>query len=226
MRNQSFKALQQQAYDYLKSSIINHTFEYDHIYSESKISLEIGISRTPVRDAVHRLYQEGLIDIIPNKGFILHRFTHQEMMENQEIRSAIEGYCARKAAIHFQSENTKKLTQALQESLDKQREIFHAGGDVDQFVVADQEFHYLLVAHNNNEAFLETYSQCMYRIKKIATYSLHVEGRMEYTLQEHQDILHAIQNGHPQEAYDAIIQHMEAPLIVSMDESGLEKIYE
>ena len=114
MRERQFKILQQQAYDHIKNGILDQSFQYDQIYSESKLSLEIGISRTPVRDAVHRLYQEGLIDIIPNKGFILHKITNTEMMENQEIRSAIEGYCSRQAAISNSSGPVRNLLTAME----------------------------------------------------------------------------------------------------------------
>ncbi len=56
--------LNEQAYQHLQKLIIQGEFEYNKIYSETKLSRELGISRTPFRDAVHRLAQEGYIDII------------------------------------------------------------------------------------------------------------------------------------------------------------------
>ena len=79
MPRPNFKILQQQAYEYIKDLILNQQIQYNQIYSESKIALEMGISRTPIRDAVHRLYQEGLIDIIPNKGFSLHKMDQRDV---------------------------------------------------------------------------------------------------------------------------------------------------
>lgn len=222
MRERQFKILQQQAYDHIKNGILDQSFQYDQIYSESKLSLEIGISRTPVRDAVHRLYQEGLIDIIPNKGFILHKITNTEMMENQEIRSAIEGYCSRQAAISNSSGPVRNLLTAMETSLDKQQEIYESTSDVFQFTAEDQHFHFLLVTYNNNETFLDIYNQCIYKTKRLASYSLKSEGRMLHTLHEHRDIYQAIREGNPQQAYDAVILHMQAPLSVYMQNSGLE----
>ena len=65
--------LNEQAYNYLQKLIMENHFSYQEVYSETKLSKELGISRTPLRDAVHRLAQEGYIDIIPSKGFMLHQ---------------------------------------------------------------------------------------------------------------------------------------------------------
>lgn len=59
--------LNEQAYNYLQKLILENHFSYQEVYSETKLSKELGISRTPLRDAVHRLAQEGYIDIIPKE---------------------------------------------------------------------------------------------------------------------------------------------------------------
>ena len=60
--------LNEQAYQHLQKLILSNRLSYGQIYSETRLSRELGISRTPFRDAVHRLAQEGYIDIIPSKG--------------------------------------------------------------------------------------------------------------------------------------------------------------
>ena len=90
MREREFKILQKEAYQHIKDRILDGSMEYNCIYSESRLALELGISRTPVRDAVHRLFQEGLVDIMPNKGFVLHKMTQQDVIEIYDVRSAIE----------------------------------------------------------------------------------------------------------------------------------------
>lgn len=221
MREREFKILQTQAYQYIRERILDGRLTFQQTYSESKLAREIGISRTPVRDAVHRLYQEGLIDIIPNKGFILHRITRQDVMETYEIRSAIEGYCARKFAQSRASASTGQLLSEMQASLDRQKNIFAGSRDVNLFAEEDQNFHYILVSHSENDAFTEIFGQYMYKIKKLACYSLSKEGRMEQTLQEHEQIVQTIRDGDCQAAYDAMLQHMRAPL-----DFNLESIYQ
>lgn len=220
MRNREFKVLQVQAYEYIKERILDGTFTFNRVYSETNLAQEIGISRTPVRDAIHLLYQEGLVDIIPSKGFSLHKLTEQDVMETYEIRSAIEGYCARKLALEQDSKSARKLLLELHSSLEKLQTIFQADRDVELFADEDQNFHCLLVTHSGNEAFSDIFSQYMYRINKFACYSLSKEGRMEKTLEEHQEIFRAISQGDGQEAYDAVLRHMRTPL-----DFNLELIY-
>ncbi len=217
MREREYKILQKEAYQYLKDRILDGTMEYNCIYSESKTALEMGISRTPVRDAVHRLFQEGLVDIIPNKGFSLHKMSRQDVIETYDVRSAIEGYCSRKAALDIPSESGQKLIASLKKSLDIQRGIFETSKDVSAFAEEDQHFHYLLVSYSDNETFIEIFSQYMYKIKKLACYSLTKEGRMEHTLSEHEKILKEICSGNVQDAYEATLFHMKAPLDINLE---------
>ena len=86
--------LNEQAYEHLKKMITEDQLSYQEIYSETKLSRELGISRTPFRDAIHRLVQEGYIDIIPSKGFRLHQLTKKDVVETFQVRSALETYCA------------------------------------------------------------------------------------------------------------------------------------
>ena len=87
--------LQLVAYEHLKDMILNDTFDYGVVYSETKLSKEIGVSRTPLRDAIQRLVQEKYIDIIPSKGFQLHQMDEKDIIETYQFRSALEGilYC-------------------------------------------------------------------------------------------------------------------------------------
>lgn len=214
------KPLQVRAYESLKEMILSGAFEQKQIYSETKVSQTLGISRTPLRDAIQRLAQEGYIDVIPSKGFTLHKLTQKDVIETYEIRSAIEGYCARKLAQECQSTQARELLIDLRASVEKQQLIFEAGGDVALFAEEDERFHHLLVSHSGNEVFTEVFEQYMYKIKKLACFSLSKEGRMEQTLSEHRQIVQAICDGNWQTAYDAMLRHMDAPL-----DLDLESIY-
>ncbi len=105
--------LNEQAYLHLKHMIVKGELSPEEIYSETKLSKELGISRTPFRDAIHRLTQEGYIDIIPSKGFILHKLTRQDVDETFQIRSALECYCTLQIAENADSLPAKKLIEEL-----------------------------------------------------------------------------------------------------------------
>ena len=83
------KPLQVRAYESLKDMILEGHLENGQIYSETKISQELGISRTPLRDAIQRLAQERYIDVIPSKGFRLHEMTEKDLLETFQIRCAL-----------------------------------------------------------------------------------------------------------------------------------------
>ena len=217
MRQREFKVLQQEAYQYIKDRILSGALEYNQIYSESRIALEVGISRTPVRDAVHRLYQEGYVDIIPNKGFALHKMNEQDVMETYEVRSAIEGYCARKAALHRQSPAVEQLLGELEASLARQQKLFEEENDPQAFSQEDRNFHGLLVSSSENEAFQDFFGQYMYKLQRLAALSLQKPHRMEETLAEHRRIFLAIRGGDPQEAYAAALDHIQAPLHINLE---------
>ena len=78
--------LNEQAYNYLQKLIMENHFSYQEVYSETKLSKELGISRTPLRDAVHRLAQEGYIDIIPSKGFMLHQMNRKHTAPFRSVK--------------------------------------------------------------------------------------------------------------------------------------------
>ena len=67
---QLMSSLQQEAYNYIKDLILTNRLDVNSLYSETKLSKELGISRTPMREALQCLSQDGYIDVIPSKGFL------------------------------------------------------------------------------------------------------------------------------------------------------------
>ena len=85
--------LQAQAYNYVKEQILSNKLEANVLYSETKLAAELGISRTPLRQSLHCLSQDGYITIFPSKGFMIRQLTDKDMLETIEVRCAIEGFC-------------------------------------------------------------------------------------------------------------------------------------
>ena len=175
------KPLQAKAYEYIKTLILNGELKVDEIYSETKIAKELGISRTPLRDAIHHLVEEGYIDIIPSKGFKLHKMTKQDVLDTFQIRSAIEGYCTFYIAQNYKSEECQKLFSYLEFLLFKQEQILNTSKSIDAFTKFDNEFHIEIVHHLKNKSFDKLFDMQLYRIKELATSSLAHIGRMENT---------------------------------------------
>lgn len=211
MTNKSFTNLQKYAYDFLKEMILSGQLKNNEIYSETKIAKDIGISRTPMRDALQHLSQEGFIDILPSKGFRIHKFTEKEIIEIFQIRSAIEGYATFLLTKNSNTDQGIKTIDNLKNILKLQENIVNTSKDLIEFAEYDTLFHTTIVSFAENTAFNNMFDNYMYRIKKLAIDSLSHDGRLEDTLKEHYDILNCICEKNIQNIYDITLHHMEAP---------------
>ncbi|MBO4991954.1 MAG: GntR family transcriptional regulator [Firmicutes bacterium] len=208
------KTLQALAYQHLKELITNHRLDYGTIYSETKVSQELGISRTPMRDAIHRLAQEKYLDIIPSRGFMLHRMTSTDVIEIFQTRSAIEGYCTLQIASRCQGSAEQQLFSTLEQLLERQRST----DDIEAFVDLDNRFHLEIVRFLNNSSFNETFDSLIAQIRQLAIMSLSHEGRREETCQEHRAILQAMKDGDTEHVYQITQIHMEKPLGINLSD--------
>lgn len=212
------KPLQTKAYEYIKKQILNDTFEYDTIYSETRISKEIGVSRTPMRDALQRLAQERYIDIIPSKGFCIHQMNEQDIIETFQIRSAIEGFCTMQITRCYEDDSSQKLFHELDFLIDKQQHILAETQDISAFVEYDNQFHTAIVACLNNQTFNELFGSYIFQIKRLALLSLCHPDRMAETLEEHSAILNAMKSGDTENIYRLTMKHMDTPKGINLSD--------
>ena len=210
--------LNEQAYKHLQKLILENQLSYHEIYSETKLSKEIGISRTPFRDAIHRLAQEGYIDIIPNKGFMLHQLTKQDVNETFQVRSALESYCTFQICKDFECRKAQRLFKELHIIMDDMKEIMDTTHSIDEFCEYDFQFHTSIINSLNNKQFTSLFAALMYRMRKLAELSLLHEDRMTDTCAEHRAILNAMQSGDTAHIYEITIFHMEQPKTISLED--------
>lgn len=198
--------LQTQAYDYLITMIKNGDLQPDTIYSLNRMSKEMGISRTPLRDAVLRLEQEHYVDILPSKGFVLHKMTEEDIIETYQIRSAIEIYCLKELSKGLDTPRGQEYFHKLSTKVDAQKEIISTTRSSEDFGRKDYEFHRSLVQYVGNESMLDMYRRFMYRIFWLNVTSFSQVGRMDDTLAEHEQLLTKIQN-HDIAGLEKLMEH-------------------
>lgn len=211
-------SLNEQAYEHLKKLIASQKLTYNKIYSETKLSRELGISRTPFRDAVHRLVQEGYIDIIPSKGFQLHQLTKKDVTETFQIRSALEGYCTVEITKNASTAKAKKLFTELQKLTDNMEHIMNTTHSIDEFIEYDFQFHHKIINYIGNSQFSSIFASYMYRMQRLAALSLAHKDRMENTCREHMAILNAMSAGNVEEVYEITLQHMNTPRGINLED--------
>lgn len=215
------KSLQLQAYEYIKNLILSEKLQYNQIYSETKIAKEMGISRTPMRDALQYLSQERYIDILPNKGFCLHKMSMTDFMETYQMRTAIEGYCARQLTLEATEQKHRSTFQKLESCLENQKLALQQTPK--DFFYTDYAFHLSVIDSITNQEASSLFQTYLYRMEKLAIYTLSYENRMEQAYQEHQEIFHFMKKGDVSKIYDVVVNHMESPHHISPE--IIESVY-
>ena len=215
------KPLNEQAYDHLQKLITDGQLSYHEIYSETKLAKELGISRTPFRDAIHRLAQEGYIDIIPSKGFRLHQITERDVIETFQIRTALETYCTMQIARDVKEKNNANLRPFFKELdwlMKNMKEVMENDQGIDEFCEYDFRFHRKIIDYLENEQFSAVFASFLYRMKRLAKLSLQHEGRMAQTVEEHQAILDSMKNGDTEHIYEITMVHMDRPRGINLED--------
>ena len=123
----------------IRENILSGKYERDEELKEKSIGEELGVSRTPVREALRQLELEGLVTIIPNKGAYVVGISQKDIKDIYEIRSRLEGLCAKWAAENITKEQLDELEENIFLS------DFHAAkGNAEQMVELDNKFHEIL----------------------------------------------------------------------------------
>lgn len=209
------KPLPTQIYHYLKDRILSGELDRNTFYSETKMAKELSISRTPLRDALRYLEQDGYIEIVPSRGFRLRKLDQEGLRATIEIRCAIEGYCAYRAAEQSGTPEGRKLLDELKAALEGMKRSMGKCDDPAErssFIDFDHVFHSHIIAFANVETFTTEFQRIRYLVRQTSKSALKVPGRIEETFAEHQRILRCIQAGEAVQAYQEMLAHLRRPL--------------
>ena len=132
-------------YSALKEMIANYRFKPGERINIEKITKELGVSRTPVCEAIRRLEQESLVVSVTNKGIFMNTLTREEALDLYAVRETLEGMVARLAAERID----EKILKKLDDSLAKQKKLIERG-DVIAYNREDFSFHTLIHAASGN----------------------------------------------------------------------------
>lgn len=219
-----YKALNSIAYDHLRELIYNRELKFNTIYSETKLAAELSISRTPMRDALIRLARERYIDILPNRGFMLHKPNEADIVEAYHVRMMIEIYCAEIIAKNFPKEKSRKVISRMEDALEKQRMLLKNGDvySLNQFWFDDIEFHKSLLDYLSISAFNIQYDTFMHIFMPhhmlddatVPEKCDKVIARHHSTLIEHAEIIEAMKSRDLARVREAITRHLRSSTVV------------
>ena len=188
-------SLRGRVFSKIREDILNGKYKEHEELKEVAIGEELGVSRTPVREAFRQLELEGLIQIIPNKGAYVTGITAKDVQDIYMIRSLLEGLCAKWATEYITEEQLEELEENVYLT------DFHAEkGHLDQMAELDNRFHQILYEACDSKMLqhlLQDFHQYVIRIRKK---TLSARERGGASNEEHRSIMEAIKAGKPQEA--------------------------
>lgn len=204
----------------LRDDILSGKYREHEELKEVAIGEEMGVSRTPVREAFRQLELEGLIQIIPNKGAYVTGITLEDVKDIYMIRSLLEGLCARWATECI----TKELLEEMEENVFLSE--FHASkGHDEQMAELDNRFHEILYEACHSKMLnhlLTDFHQYVLRVRK-KTLSNNI--RSKASNEEHKGIMEAIKAKDAKKAEELANQHI-SKAFANMADNGLYEIYE
>jgi len=198
------KTIRRKIYEHLREQLLSGEIQPHQHLIEAKIAQDIGTSRTPVREALHSLELEGLIESIPRVGYVVKPISEAEVEEICEIRAAIEGVAARWAM----GKATQKLIEDLKKNISISEEKA-AQGNPKAFVELDAQFHETIARLSGSKRLQELGQTLRRHMLRYRIQSIYLIDNVLRAIQGHKGILEAIEKGDLEEVNRAIKCHLE-----------------
>ncbi|MBR4295836.1 MAG: GntR family transcriptional regulator [Clostridia bacterium] len=200
--------LEIKVYEALRDAILSGEYKAGSPLTELGICEKLGVSRTPVRSAIHRLSEDGLIDSSPNKGAVVIGVNGDDLVDIYRIRMRLEGLASALAAEKMTAEEKKELSDYVELS-----EFYIMKKDAEHIKELDTVFHSKIYEKSGSRMLCKILSDLHRNIKAYRKLSLTAPGRPEESVKEHREILEAILNSDASEAERLTSLHIEKALL-------------
>jgi GntR family transcriptional regulator, rspAB operon transcriptional repressor len=214
-------AIRDAAYEILREKIMRKEFSPGQRLDLDAIERQLGISRTPLREALHRLASERLVEIVPRSGTFVTVLRPEDIAESYEVRRAIELYAVEQA--------TQQATdQQLAECRALHRELARLGAAEDvvatypRYLSADYEFHRQIVALANNQRLARAYERENVHTQLARVHYRRIMRDLEVTQHEHEAILVALERHDAAAARAAMDAHLVRAKVAILADIGLD----
>jgi DNA-binding GntR family transcriptional regulator len=205
--------LGESVYRLLWDRILDRRLHPGEKLSDIRLSDELGVSRTPVREALNRLAQDGIVKAEPNRGFYIASFSAQDIEEIYDLRAALEATALRDSAPHL---DRAMLHDALEELLAIERQYAEARTDEESLAAAaaflerDHEFHRALVEQAGNSRLTATVEGLWAQISVFQKAGTHRRDWTEMAIAHHRAIIAALLDNDVDRAVAELKHHIEA----------------
>ncbi|WP_231604552.1 GntR family transcriptional regulator [Crateriforma conspicua] len=213
----------QRAYDYLRNCLVQGEFLPGARIRYGPVGKKLGISATPVREAIGQLANEGFVELVPQLGAVVRQISRDEVIELYELREAIEPYATARAAERIEQSQLDQIGKQLDRMTQLTERTRQSSSrsvpkkTVRSFEQADLAFHMLIIEATGNRTMLRTVgnSHLLTGIFSVARHGYDA-GVMQATCDDHRRILTSLQRKKPDAARDAMAVHIRNGLEVSL----------
>ncbi len=190
----------------IRTDILKGRYKESDELRENAIGKELGVSRTPVREALRQLELEGLVTIVPNRGAYVTGISHKDVWDIYVIRSFLEGLCARWAAEHITDEQLEGLEEIL--LLSEFQINRESGFNTDQVTALDGRFHAALYEASGSRMLSRVLTDFHNYVQVARKTSFVSEERARRSIREHRQILRAIRDRDAETAEQLANEHI------------------
>jgi len=198
-------------YSILWDRILQRGFQPGEKLSDLKLSDELGVSRTPVREALHRLVQDGVVNYSPNRGFFVAQFSAADISEIFELRAVLEALALRNVAAKLP---VGEFEWAVSELDRVEAMIATAGTDAERhaaaaaFLEVDQGFHQWLINQSGNQRLVTIVNGLWAQVSVFQRAGTHIPGWIEIAIAQHRTIITILLEGRIEAAAQALEDHI------------------
>jgi len=207
------KSLTQIAYESLRKSILNGEMRAGELYNEMAIAKQLGISRTPIREALLELSNKGMVSFLPRRGVVVRSLSEEDVNELFELRQVLETHFITKLAAKPSDCNFSVLEQNI-----KKQKNAALKNSIPNYLRYNGAFHYALAEMCNNQRMLEIYGAIVDLIRLLALQSLQHPMRMQDQLiPQHEAMLRAIKIGDTEKATSLLTNHLKESKLAALE---------
>ena len=197
-------SLRARVFAVLEQAIINGEYKEGDMLNELRLTKELGVSRTPIREALTQLELEGLVKNIQNKGAVVVGVSQKDIEDIYAIRLRLDGFAARLAAENITDDQLDRLEQAVE-----LQSFYAEKSDTENVRRFDSEFHNAIYEASNNRPLCAMLKSFHNQIRRARGISLGVSGRSAKSIEEHRGIFEAIKAHDADRAEALMTEHIQ-----------------
>lgn len=207
-----YELLSQKVYRILKARIIKGDLAQGSKLFEVKIAEQLGVSRTPVREALRELAAEGFVTMSPNQGMVVNKASIKDIQEVLQIRGVLEGLAVRLATEKIAHEEIEKLESIIEEMKSYSSNSSNISDDILAFSKLDAQFHGLIFDICANSRLKWVYANLKDLVERFRVEAFSIPGTVAISINEHREILNALKKKDSALADRLSQKHMETAI--------------